>query len=451
LAVAVGLFSAPAPTTAQPLLLDAPVDVSLVKLDAARLRQLDFLADVDDNIMPRGDLKDFLARQIDKDMPHEERVSRQRAYIAMGLLPEGADIKEILVDLMAEQVAGFYDPHTKELYVVDDMKGLTGRITLLHELVHALQDQHWGLLDGLPLLARSHDDVVIAATSLIEGDASLAMVGYMLDISGVSENRDAIEQALFHSTLLPFSLPPDVPRAISEFLVFPYVRGMDFVMEARRKDGWNAIDALYVRPPVSTEQIIHPEKYYDDEDIPTMVFVPDISDVLGEGWRPGATNVLGELFVRIWLSEWLAPRDFADAPAGWDGDQLRAFEDASSARTTVVWYSVWDTDKDAREMFDAAGELIRSRFREGVPTTESPDSLTVATDTSAHSAQMRGRSVVVVIDCPNNSLAEVNKRLWSATRTAPFDIKAVEIRQLDVEEEVQEAVSAPEPVGCAVE
>jgi len=250
-------------------------------------------------------------------------------------------------------------------------------------------------------------------------------------LSGVSNHRDEIARSLYHMPLLPFSLPAGVPRAISEYLLFPYVRGMDFVMVARQRGGWAAIDALYDDPPVSTEQVIHPEKYFGEEDVPTIVSISDLSDAFGADWRPGAVNVLGELFVQVWLSEWLAPRDFAGAPAGWDGDQLRAFEKGSDGPVAVVWYSVWDTDQDAREMFVAVGELIRSRFHDSVPVTTAADLLVVEADTVLHYAEVRGLAVAVIINCPADSLEPVVKRLWSTTATAPFDLSAVKMRKLE--------------------
>jgi hypothetical protein len=217
-----------------------------------------------------------------------------------------------------------------------DELGLTERVVLAHELTHAIDDQHFDLRRLDPLLLRCRDERFTAALGLVEGSAQYFSSQVLLrsDI-GLSDLGDAFSQE-----------QPDL-RSVPDFVValqeWPYLDGMAFVSALASDGGSAAVDAAMLRFPVSTEQVIHPEKYPND--VPTPVDIGDISDRLGPAWGDLDAMQVGEEWLRAWLDLKLGVLDAREAAAGWDGGVYRAWTDGTDA--VVVLRTEWDTSGDA--------------------------------------------------------------------------------------------------------
>jgi hypothetical protein len=303
---------------------------------------------------------------------------------AFELIPETMDLDRYLGELLSSQVAGYYDPNRKYLAVVTPPAAETGKqdkeeksapgaarpggaasrkagegegdrkiatnATTVHELTHALQDQNF----DLHRLMADHDlmsDVRMAHKALVEGDASLTELDYSFRMG--LESLPGLEEILAGLMKDPRKMieeTPDLPCSnpmmaapawIRDTLLFSYLQGAAFCMQVKSEGGQTLLDyAFTTDPPRSTEQILHPEKWYGRRDDPVVVHLPDLAADL-PGYRKTAEGTLGELSLRIYLREHLHDADWAgDAAAGWGGDRFAVYQKGGSR--LVVWVSVWD-------------------------------------------------------------------------------------------------------------
>jgi hypothetical protein len=308
-----------------------------------------FRSDVPVEYMTRAELSRYLAELLDSEYPVARAEADQRTLLALDLLPRGSDLRAMRARLLEDNIVGFYDerPGRKRLYAVSAERRLTpaNQLILSHELRHALQDQYADLHDMIPSSVGDFDDRRIAFLSVLEGDATLVMERFLVRKLGGGEEKD--------EEMPSFSLPvppmPNVPPVLRDQLLLPYFAGREFAQSLQRKGGWEALKQAWGRPPESTEQVLHPEKY-DAREGPRPVdlsYAPQGGRVINEG-------VLGEVLVKTFLGE-AAP---AEAAAGWGGDRYRVWD--VSGRTVLLWRSVWDSAADAGEFLSAAQSRLAS-------------------------------------------------------------------------------------------
>ncbi|HSR42512.1 MAG TPA: hypothetical protein VLL48_10075 [Longimicrobiales bacterium] len=317
----------------------------------------------------REELESYLVAELDEELEPEEADRTVRSYALLGLVPADLDLRGLLLDVYTEQVAGFYDPDSTALFVLDDMPAETLGPLLVHELVHALQDQAADL-DALTAPERGNDRQT-AAQAAIEGHATLVMLEYMMeqlqgravDLSEVPDFAAQLRPAL-ESVRTQYPALGRAPRVVQEAMLFPYLEGAGFVQALwRARDGRPAPFGPYL--PQSTEQVADPERLVGEEpDPPTDV------ELTVEG-RPGVFDAtLGQLETRIFLEE-LSGAAAGDAATGWDGDTLVLVE--APGGDALAWATVWD-DPGARDRFVAAveGGLV------GLPASGSVEALEVS-------------------------------------------------------------------------
>jgi hypothetical protein len=350
----------------------------------------------------RDSVEAFLRRRFEEDIPPAEFDGLTRTYKRFGMIPDTLKLKEFMLSLLTEQVAGYYDPTTKVLYIVDGAGEEMIDITLSHELVHALQDQYFSL-DSLQRL-RGDNDRQVAAQTAIEGQATYEQLSTMFGGRGFAQAlpggwdqmREAIRMS--QSSMPIFSRAPTV---IQETLIFPYLSGAEFTkrFEDAHPDK-SPLDQL----PASTEQVMHENKYFGEtRDAPTSVTLPaPTGRVLYE-------NNLGEFETRLLLFEYLKDQNSAvRGAAGWDGDRYVLFESGNS--DALAWLTVWDTSIDAAEFHDLMDTAMLRRFA-GVKPQQGTANVRVYSArgrTIAISAQeVGGRPVVLYVDVPAGSRHDV--------------------------------------------
>jgi hypothetical protein len=302
----------------------------------------------------RDEVREFLERRFREDMPDEEIAGTRAAYRRLGLIPDTLDLRAFMLDLLTEQVVGYYDPETKVLYVVQEAPAEQVSIIISHELVHALQDQYMSL-DSLQVL-RGDNDRQIAAHAVIEGQATIVQIQSMLggaDLAtalpgGWDRVREMIRES---SSQMPVFAT--APRIIQETLIFPYLSGAEFMRSFQQlRPG----EAPYADLPRSTEQIIHARAYFNERDGPTRVTLP--RPRVG---RDRYQNNLGEFETRIFLYEHAKEQTAAvRGAAGWDGDRYMVVE--TPRGEALVWVSVWDSPVDAAEFTEVLDRAIGRRF-----------------------------------------------------------------------------------------
>lgn len=312
-------------------------------------------------------LRDLMKTQV----PPEELQGAETALKAFGLIPESMDLGRSYVDLLGSQVAGFYDPEEDYMALIRHSGKDAGELAamedvlLVHELTHALQDQHFDLeklMEGDPL-----SDAGTAQGALVEGDASLTMTSYTMGTSlesmpGAGQVVESMlkrpEALLEASSNLPGSKElASAPAWLRENLLFGYFQGMAFALSVRVRGGQKLLDyAFATDPPRSTEQILHPEKWHGRRDDPVAIRLPDLGAEL-PGWRKVAEGEMGELSLRILLREGRDPEKANAAAAGWGGDRFAVY--TKGRERIVAWVTEWDSEEDAREALASLATLKR--------------------------------------------------------------------------------------------
>jgi hypothetical protein len=297
----------------------------------------------------RDGLADF-----DRTYPVRQRRADEQMLAMLGLIPEGLSLRDVAASLYAEGVAGYYDPRTKKLRTVTGPATGTrvlAETVLAHELDHALEDQRFGLLDDADRVD-ADSDASLARLSLVEGSATTLMEQYM-------RRYFTTEEALAGTLASAFADTGQMPAFLQAQTVFPYTGGMRFVQDLLDRAGgsWALVDtAERLRPPASTEQVLHPERYIRaDEPLPVRV-----KPALGPRWKRAAAGTWGELQTRELLAA--AGGGGSDAAAaGWGGDRWELWHSGSAAVLVMRWR--WDTARDERQFAARLHAWMRDAIR----------------------------------------------------------------------------------------
>ncbi len=367
----------------------------------SNIRGQDFSEVVTPKMYNREDLGKEMKEQFDKEYTEEELLLMDSSFQALGLTPPDLRAKDLMTAMLTEEVAGFYDPDNKRMVmIVDDSEGVKdpnwlGRLlgarptfdkdeqktTLAHELTHALQDQLYDL-NAMQSGIEDDDDMLLAFSALVEGDATLLMMVESGDVSVQDMDVEAMRATMNLMTfMMPFaggSTYRKAPPIFQETLGFPYLQGMLFALSVAGKDGWESVHGAYQSPPLSTEQILHPKKYFPgaDYDAPQVVTIPKLDPAVGEQWEHLGGNCLGELQTTVWLKR---VRGGARAAAGWDGDRYEIFR-REDGKLAVAMATIWDSGKDAEE-FEKAYSAMRelNPFGSGAVFAEDAERLLLRT------------------------------------------------------------------------
>jgi hypothetical protein len=345
----------------------------------------------------RAQVREFLIRKFDESTPAEQLRGEEMAYKLFGLIPDSMDLRRFLLELLTEQIVGYYDPGTKVLYVVEGAPDdLTG-ITITHELVHALQDQYINL-DSIQKL-QGNSDRVAAAQSVLEGQATYEQMQIMMGgenlATRIPGGWDRVRELIRESQS---SMPifASAPMAIQESLLFPYLSGAEFI---RRFEQYRPKSSPLDSMPVSTEQILNESAYFGvPRDAPSDVVLPGRRD------STALEETMGEFGTRLFLFQHLKNNTVAiDAAHGWDGDRYRVVRTGGGSGRGIVWATVWDSAMDAAQFVDALGQAIGRRYRTGAPSLAANG---MRTYTGAGRTvvltprEIGGRNVVMYVDVP---------------------------------------------------
>lgn len=282
----------------------------------------------------RAQMREYVIHKFDTDLPPAELAGAQAAYRLFGLLPDTLDLRRTMIDLLTEQVAGYYDPDSGTLYVGADVDSQLVRTTVSHELIHALQAQYLNL-DSL-LQQKRENDRRSAAQAILEGQATLAQILVMMPEQQTEGLPSFWEtRKVFRTQMAQMREFAHAPLWLRETLIFPYLAGADFVRwYDGRHPGHQPFGAAM---PVSTEQILHPDRY-EVHDTPVVLRYP--ANDRGVRYE----DDLGEFEIRLLFEQLLGDTAETQAPelaSGWNGDRYRVIP-AGNGSDALVWYSVWN-------------------------------------------------------------------------------------------------------------
>jgi len=343
-----------------------------VRRGLVALRGLGFTTPVPVLALSRDGLGAVVKEEIEQSYAPGDIEHAEGVYTRLGLLPPGTKLRPALEGLYQQEGAGFYDPRSKRLVVAESVPGapsvgagllgfLTGRdlvseFLVAHELTHALQDQHYHLPTRPEPLLDGHGDRELARHALLEGDATLAGFAYVLGRQLDRRMIGVVEQQL-HG--IPGELAkkyPDLPELLRASLAFQYDDGTTFVGQALAAGGWAAVDRVHLDPPESTEQVLHPPRYYAGRDRPIEVTLGGTDGLEASGFTRILEDTIGELGIRVLARRALPAERAAQVAEGWGGDRLRALRRGDDL--VLVWMTAWDSPADAGEFADALPGLV---------------------------------------------------------------------------------------------
>lgn len=333
------------PSIAPEVALDMRERIGTILLEVEEARALPFLEVPTVTILDEADFTARVQQNLDEELEPAEVTADEAFLTLLGLLGPGDDLRAMLVALYTEQVGGFYDLDTKELVVPVNVDGISPlqEMTIAHELVHALTDQHFDIgTEYDRRLEEGNGDDAAAMLALVEGDATYQQLLYLESMDPVRAAQVTIELLTIDSSVYDSS-----PLWMQADLAFPYERGVTFASALIGEGGLKAIDDAYQALPSTTEQVIDPNKYLRGE-APSPIAPLTVSV---DGWTLHDEGSMGEWGTRVILMESISPGDLAVAASGWDNDAFRVFVNGDDA--AFVWHWVAETEEDAEDFTNA--------------------------------------------------------------------------------------------------
>lgn len=329
--------------------------------EVAQIRGLNALRPIKSGAQTRAEIERMIVDNLNRETKPEEIRTAELALKKLGLAPADFNYRQLIINLLTEQVAGYYDPKRQEFFLADwiDLDGQ--RPVMAHELTHALQDQHFDL-KRFQNWKKGDSDAELAAQALVEGDATLVMEQYIQ-----RDMRRALafmRSMMSGDTALSTKQLDAAPAALRRTLTFPYETGLSFARAVWREGGWDAVSKVYKDLPASTEQVMHPEKYLARE-TPLKITLPDFTQPLGKTWKRLDTDINGEWSLYLILEEYL--KDDATsrrAAAGWHGDGYALYEKGTTGEVAIMQFTAWDTENDAQEFYDAYIKRTKARYND---------------------------------------------------------------------------------------
>jgi hypothetical protein len=316
------------------------------------------------SLRSREEIRAFIIKQMNEEKNPAERYADARSAEAFGLLPKGFDLDAFMIDVLTEQVEGLYDPKTQEFYIADWSPLDEQRMVMAHELTHALEDQHFQI-EAWVRAARPNDDAELARDAVLEGSAMAAMVDYLMLGTGRSlKDLPDFDYSMLMGDLASTPTLKKAPPFLKDVLIFPYMSGLTFSAAVFRDKGWEALSDVFLeKPPVSTQQILHPALYKSGK-IPVDVTLPPIRELLGAGWTKLDENIMGEFGWKEVLKQFLGDDRAKSMAAAWDGDRYSVYEQGQTKKLVLVSRLQLDSQEHMARFFGQYSEALEKKYSE---------------------------------------------------------------------------------------
>lgn len=376
LSFAISLLPAAAPNLASaPLVSDGDDQWTQEELEAItrkisgeveELRGARFEREVAVAITDREGFLEYVAARMDETGGVEQLATEEAVGKLLGLIPPEMDLLQVSMDLLEDQVGGFYDPAQEKFYLMDSFTGGIAEVILSHELTHALDDQLFDI-DGTlePLL--SNRDASTAFQSVVEGSGTWVMTLWTMKYAGRLDTS-----SLAAASSMGMESLGDAPEYVWKPLLAAYMKGQEFLSYGQTLGDdslspGEVIDRAFQEPPRSTEQVLHPEKYWNDERRDEPIAIEAEVRELPAGWEVLDESTLGELTLALLAGD-DAGIDFTNpvslygvrytnrAATGWGGD--RAVLLGSETGRLLHLLTLWDSERDARQFEELLDERL---------------------------------------------------------------------------------------------
>jgi len=329
-----------------------PLPIQKLKRSVEKLGNLAFKSPLPVRYLSRDQLREYITAYFDSEYPDTLADKESLFLYCLGFVERNLDLKALRLRVLLNNIGGLYNEKTKELCVLEDHRfsDEMSSLIVVHELRHAVQDQHYNLSRILGGLS-DFDDRKMAALAAVEGDATFVMVihsGFEPEVL-TSYNADAL---MSFSPLANTTALYNAPPVLRHLLTMPYIKGLDFITAVFKKKRWKGVARIFASPPQSSEQILHPEKYLKREApaAVTLGYQP-------EGWTEVHSGVVGEFLIHLLLKGEVTE---IDTPLGWGGDLFRLYTKPQGY--FFIWESVWDKDKAAGAFFFTFKRFLEDRM-----------------------------------------------------------------------------------------
>ncbi|MBN2320475.1 MAG: hypothetical protein JXR49_15460 [Acidobacteria bacterium] len=379
-----------------------------------QLRGLDFKESVRKEVKDRAEIASYLKGRIREEYSQDALQKEGKMLGKLGLIPSTIDYRDYILKLLTERIEGKYDEKKKVLNLASWLSVEEQIPVMVQQLARALQDQHFNIRRIIEDEGAKHNnDRALALKALLEGDGMVVTLQYVLEQSRpkrhFSELPDlaSVMQFQMASMQAQSAVFREAPAYIQQTLVFPYGYGASFLQNAWKvASGWQSVNAVYFDLPASTEQIMHPDKYFGIRDDPLPVTPLDPIARLGSDWKIAYRNVLGEFSLGLLLNLNLTEEHARKSVTGWGGDEAMHLEDGAG-RDAVFVNTIWDTEESAGKFYLAMEEWFGKRYPDGKTEGESSTALSLVHDGEYHGMQREGRNIYFMIGLP-----ESERRSW---------------------------------------
>lgn len=353
--------SLPPPVSAQSEEFLQAADEVLAEM--SKLISLPILSPLKKSVRSREEIRAYLLQKMKEDKDAGKRYADQKTMEKFGLLPKDYPLEQTLVKVLTEQIAGLYDPDSQEFFIADWTSPADERSVMSHELTHALQDQHFHI-DQWTDAAKPNDDGELARDAVLEGSAMAAMLDYELGGKGSIRDLGDFDPGMLMGDLNSSPELAKAPKVLQDELLFPYLAGITFTQRVlKASNGWVDFHEVFEKPPVSTQQIIHPDLYLQGV-VPAQMELPATKGALSADWKKLDENNMGEFGVQEILKQFLPRNRSANLAAGWAGDRYAIFENQKSKRTLLLFRVRLASDAVAARFFGAYSEVLELKYEQ---------------------------------------------------------------------------------------
>ena len=317
------------------------------------------------SIRTKPEIRAYLVAEQKKGEPASKQYIDQRTLEAFGFIPKNFPLQSFLLNLLTDQVAGLYDPKSKSFFIADWIPLLEQKPVMAHELTHALDDQYFHL-QKWQKAAESNDDASMARDAVAEGSATASMMDYMFAGLHVSV-RQMPDITPFIETGMASEMTKDpniakAPIFIRDELLFPYLDGAVFTQQfLKANSGWSDFKKVFEHPPVSTQQILHPNLYLQGVK-PRLVTLPHLGSAIPHGWKKLDENVVGEFSLAELFKQFLGEDQAKKFSPMWSGDRYALFENKKSKVTLLIVLYALDNPDDASKFYSAYRDLLAKKY-----------------------------------------------------------------------------------------
>jgi len=398
--------------------------------EVSKIRGKEYCKTVPVGIQSPDNVVEFVLKAFEEDLRPGEMDEMKAVMVKFGLLSPDVDLKAAIVKMLKENVAGMYVPKEKKLYLSESSARNKAALieTLAHELCHALQDQYFDVQAFVRHIYDS-DDRALAAQAVVEGEATAVGIEVALQRSGMSITKLPTKIGdLIRMSLTMQARKTDVPKVLMEMLVFPYIYGSNFVQAFVNKKGFKELDRLFIKPPLSTEQLLHPDKYFSDEvDYPVEIVSEPLDKLFGEKWELLADSSAGEFIIGLVGRQFVTPKEAATMAAGWGGDRYNIVREKETKRTVLAWFTTWDSNKDAKEFFETYTTVLEKKYSKQATKTDET-AFFWAGENELVWLEMNENDVLVIESVTKDELPNVREYLGKAKKVE-MSAKSIKIKE----------------------